>query len=833
MRQATLCSILLATLASTAAAAPRAEVEMSFQQDVSRYTGCKMVESWGGPAKGARVGVDKMILIFSDLKLPGNEVKVAGAQLRMSFVEEGWSVVRNADIGLYDASEKDGAAISTAAYRNATFAGMDAKTRVVSWKLPPELITRWLEKPETNKGLRIGVKALNPGNVQFFFNAPGNPLPALRPELVVSYSFTGEVAPYAPDLLTNIAGKTFGPHFTVEWKRKPWDPNGTSASYEIALAPKGGAAETVGKVDAEKCAFEVDTTKLATDKAYELRLRAVDPTGLTSEWVAAAGEFRVSRSEYVIWTENSVAKVQRGDNPPEKFAAVTLAAARNEFESFQVVVSALGNLTGVDVAASDLVGPAGAKIPASAVTLYRVHYVNCEASGWLPDSLVPFVNPKTGERIGGKFGAPFSVAGGMNAPVWVELHVPADAAPGDYKGELKVSTAGKPMATIPVALTVWPVTLPKTSTLLTYFELTSDTPKRDYLNSLHEHRMDVWFVNGVGHGLSRDAAGKPVVQWNNAFDKLLDDYFSGALFDDGVPGKTYHFPGGSWAVQGPLQKSDDDRIEILKQYEAHYKAKPWIKNCDWFFIDEPTPQTLIKCERVGKQIKEFSPSIGLFLTTRYNKNMVGLVDVWDPIINVEVINWDSPGPDRYREEMKLGRKAINCVTVSSDAPTSPNIFIHRPAMNTRIWTWVTFALDMQGIEFWRVNAAPGVTAPAKYGPACWGDGSLFYKGLPDELGIEEEIPLPSIRLKVLRDGIEDFELLSMLRAKNPALAKSLAHKMAQETKDYDKSFLAPVQHTNGGDDGKGWRQLPGFVIWESSAARLAETRAAIAKALGK
>ena len=325
-----------------------------------------------------------------------------------------------------------------------------------------------------------------------------------------------------------------------------------------------------------------------------------------------------------------------------------------------------------------------------------------------------------------------------------------------------------------------------------------------------------------------------MVVWSEAQDKLLDDYFSGALFADGVPGKTYLFPGGSWPVHAVIGKGDEDRIEILKQYETRYKDKPWIKNCSWFFIDEPNAQTLAKCQRVGRQIKEFSPSIGFLLTTRYNKDIVGLIDVWDAIVNTEVIDWNSPGPDPYREEMKLGRRAINCITCNSNTPTSPNLYIHHRAMNTRIWPWVTYALDQQGIEFWRANAAPSVTVPKKFGADCWGDGSLFYKGLPAELGVAEEIPLPALRLKVLRDGIEDFELLAMLRAKDPALAKKLCHRMAQETKDYDKSFAAPVQHMswNWNSDGKGDRQVPGFVIWESSAKRLAETRAAIAKALG-
>jgi len=447
--------------------------------------------------------------------------------------------------------------------------------------------------------------------------------------------------------------------------------------------------------------------------------------------------------------------------------------------------------------------------------------------------MVPWRDPWHNKRIGGKFGAPFDVAGGTNALVWVELHVPTDAKPGDYKGTIEVTVAGKPVRTIPMSVTVWPVTLPKTTTLLTYMELSNDTPKRHAMHALHNHRMDVWRIPGVSHRLKWEN-DKPVVVFSAEYDGAMDDYFSGRVFADGVPGKRLLLTMESWVIYRTLKgKSDANRIAILKQYEAHYKNKPYVDKLRWFFIDEPNKKTLPKCVRVGKQIKQHSPSIKFLLTTRYNKDLVGLVDVWDAIINNEVINWDAPGPDPYRDEMKKGREVINCVTVNSNTPTSPNIFIHHKAMNTRIWTWATYAMDQQGIEFWNTAAAPSLLVPKKFGKV-WGDGSLFYRGLKEELGIvEREIALPSIRLKILRDGIEDFELLSMLARKDRALAKKLCHRMVQETKDYDKSFAAPVQHIswNWNRDGKGDRKVPGYLIWESSPKRLAETRAAIAKAL--
>ena len=846
MKRTVICMMCVLLAGAWAFGADRTEVSVVFRHGVNHYEGCVLGERWNANVRSANSQVDGRTLTFGDLHLAGNDVRIESAELRLAFAEEGRSHIRNANLEVYDAAEKDGKALSVVEYRNAKLVGMDPKTRMVTWSVPPALVKRWLDEPGTNKGLTFKVVPMEKVIHEFVFRMHSHKDPESRPMLIVRYSFTGEVAPFAPEITTHVAGKTFGPVFPIAWRQKSWDLNGTAVTYEVAIAPGGGEFHTVGKAPADALSFDVNTGTLDTQKTWRVRLRAVDPTGLTSDWVPAEGEFHVSRETCVVWTQNAVTKVQREEIPPGTLAPVTLAAARNEFESFQVVVTGLSNLKGVDVKAGDLTGPGGARIRASATTLYRVHYVDCKGEGWLPDSMVPFVNPTTGERIGGEFGAPFKVQAGTNALVWAELHVPEDAAAGEYKGSLEVTQAGKGIGVVPVSLTVWPVTLPKTTSLLTFFELTWRHPKRAYLNSLHAHRIDPWFVQSAEdktkpeftkdweHDVTQDKDGKLVMKWNPEFDRNLDAYFDGSLFEDGVPGKSYLFGYGMWWISGKLKgNNDDDRIAVLRQFEEHYKDKPYVDKLYWFFIDEPNERTIVKCIKVGKQIKEHSPSIKFLLTTRYRKDLVGLVDAWDPIINNEVINWDAPGPDVYRDEVAKGRTAINCVTVNSQAPTSPNIFIyHGTAMNTRIWPWVTYALGLQGIEFWRSNPAPSVLAPRRFG-GVWGDGSVFYRGLPEELGVPEEIALPSIRLKILRDGIEDFELLSMLAKKDPALAKKLSRRMVQETKDYDKSFAAPVQHQsyNWNTDGKGDRKVPGFVIWESSAKRLAETRAAIAAAL--
>jgi len=44
-----------------------------------------------------------------------------------------------------------------------------------------------------------------------------------------------------------------------------------------------------------------------------------------------------------------------------------------------------------------------------------------------------------------------------------------------------------------------------------------------------------------------------------------------------------------------------------------------------------------------------------------------------------------------------------------------------------------------------------------------GDGTLFYPGTSGKIGGQTEIPVESFRMKMIRDGMEDYELLAMAR----------------------------------------------------------------------
>jgi hypothetical protein len=97
-------------------------------------------------------------------------------------------------------------------------------------------------------------------------------------------------------------------------------------------------------------------------------------------------------------------------------------------------------------------------------------------------------------------------------------------------------------------------------------------------------------------------------------------------------------------------------------------------------------------------------------------------------------------------------------------PAAPIWTLDEPLINERILPgFLGHALGATGVLYWRIddfgNGDPWTTAESSEsgGEQYPGDGQLVYPG--QEAGVEGV--LPSLRLKALRDGEEDYELLGL------------------------------------------------------------------------
>ena len=110
---------------------------------------------------------------------------------------------------------------------------------------------------------------------------------------------------------------------------------------------------------------------------------------------------------------------------------------------------------------------------------------------------------------------------------------------------------------------------------------------------------------------------------------------------------------------------------------------------------------------------------------------------------------------------------------------------------------MTGLLYWGGMSYWRQSEDPWTTAPyytgngkpqqGKQGIVFQGEGSLVYPA--DAVGYHGIVP--TIRLKALRDSIEDYEYLAMLRRQGKGVeAQKLVRSLTESFFQWDKDPAA-------------------------------------------
>jgi hypothetical protein len=200
-----------------------------------------------------------------------------------------------------------------------------------------------------------------------------------------------------------------------------------------------------------------------------------------------------------VWWAEGAYKVMRDDPvPAAEQGVVRIAAARNEYEPFLLVLRPAARLDGVRVAAGPLINDKGAKIDAAGISICHVGYVKVTTptdefgrAGWWPDPLPAYDGP-------------FAAAGDENHPLWVTVRVPKDARPGLYKGEVSLSAGGW-SCRVPVELTVRSFALPEEASIRSSFGLpTGDIKAYHNLETREELEkvVDLYYQDLRAHRLA-------------------------------------------------------------------------------------------------------------------------------------------------------------------------------------------------------------------------------------------------------------------------------------------------------------------------------------------
>lgn len=501
------------------------------------------------------------------------------------------------------------------------------------------------------------------------------------------------------------------------------------------------------------------------------------------------------------WTTHVLVKVRPNDPPPpSRSQAAELFAARNEFEPFQIVLRAAGaDLEGVDVEVTDLKAADGSVLGSSEVMIYLEHYIALEQpsseegeAGEWPDPLIPRIDRYAGER---RNAFPFRLVRGRNQPIWIEVYVPLDASPGDYSGQVRITATGVPEVTVPVTLRVWNFALPSTSTLPTSFGLNG-------VGALKEHRGDytsdeelqrftvlyakaaLWHRISIHAGTMNpppfvDGKGKARVDWSQ-YDREVGPFLNGKVFGPRDP-----LPGARWTSVDLRTPSgaDTDAKKVLywKEWLRHFSEKGWLDRLFHYVWDEPPVSDYPKVAERARLARRADRRVRNLVTAPLNPLLATGIDIWTPLINCLE---SKPGfPDfcdrtvprqAYEAALQKGNSlwwyqscaSHGCDNVGGDYFRGwPSYVIDAPALGNRIMPWLAWKFRVAGELYYNMNEAFAQKADPWKEVNLFGgngDGTLFYPGQPDRIGGDTDIPIESLRLKLIREGLEDYEYLFLL-----------------------------------------------------------------------
>jgi hypothetical protein len=104
-----------------------------------------------------------------------------------------------------------------------------------------------------------------------------------------------------------------------------------------------------------------------------------------------------------------------------------------------------------------------------------------------------------------------------------------------------------------------------------------------------------------------------------------------------------------------------------------------------------------------------------------------------------------------------------CVGTTDEYFTGwPSYMIDASGVQARAMEWLSFRYRVTGELYFETT----YMLPEAWDDQCWfsgnGDGTLFYPGTPARIGGTTDVPVESIRLDLIREGMEDYEYLHLL-----------------------------------------------------------------------
>lgn len=509
-----------------------------------------------------------------------------------------------------------------------------------------------------------------------------------------------------------------------------------------------------------------------------------------------------------LWTGPCVEKILKSQQVPTVDAPLAISAARNEFEPFQIVVQSASTQS-LPVSISGFTKGSDS-IPVSNITLHRVDYVTITQLsdhfgrlGDTPDPLYPM-----------EMGATVTFPAQTNQPLWFTVQVPKSASAGTYTATVTIGSA-----TVPVHLTVWDFALPDEmhlasewgfgwSSIVEQYKGTVSGGVQpcywDLVDAIYEdfadHRLTpkgVGWPAGMNFEFDCDTGVLDVIKNGNDwyFDSTAAKYLAGNELDNttGFPSFLIKGPSSNWPPASrpnsfcDLSRGDDppgNSSYNSKWFQYWSAADDYLTSTSdyaekgyYHIVNEP--QTFADYDIVAylsQQTKIVAPNVKILVSEQveeaiYNNSSYpgAKIDIWMPTIsNYEI--------EKSHDRQKNHDEEVWWYFLYGDRPPLPNpTVIDRAGIEARITPWLAWLERVDGLLYYSItdwSHDPWTTTWSN--DSCNGDAVMLYPPKDSTIAFnpcdsQSNRLVSSIRWELMREGMEDYEYLWLLKNGAPQI----------------------------------------------------------------
>ncbi|MEJ2007991.1 MAG: DUF4091 domain-containing protein [Acidobacteriota bacterium] len=405
---------------------------------------------------------------------------------------------------------------------------------------------------------------------------------------------------------------------------------------------------------------------------------------------------------------------------------------------------------------------------------------------------------------------PSEIKGNWTQGVWLTVSVPRQADPGYYEGALQIR-AGQESKKFQLSLHVLDFTLPDITKGNFYLNIWQDPAAVARVANVplwspeHWKLLEAYARNLADHGQKSITTSILYDPWRSqtgfVFPSMVEWRFPGK-YELGQASKfQFDFSVFDRYVEMMMKAGIDKSIQCFSMVDGPGSTSL----CNVGYIDTTTGKLRVCPTRVGgatyREVwKAFLPAFVDHLKQRgwLDRTYIGFDEKPQSIMNgiFSVLKADAPemkvalaGGTSSQESGTVGdltiywsdlahpavvrhllqeRRNVGPTTFyTACAPAQPNTFIFSPQWESRLLPWIAFRYGLAGYLRWAYQSWP--TDVWRHTQSRWhsGDSFLVYPG--------RNGPIDSTRWEMLRQGIEDYEALEMLKQKIAELRQDSAH----------------------------------------------------------